>query len=367
MSDAKVNREPLTYSPTARVSYFRDLSLARNGDGGAEQRLNRHAAEMREEMPARIAEQQARARAAGVEFEQRAAPSTTDGAGGYFSPPLWLIDQFATAPRPSRVLADAIPSLPLPPGASTVNLPRITTGTATGAEVDGSAVASQDVIDAAATQPVTPIAGQSAVALQLLEQSPPGPHLDWAIFRDLTNSYDATLEALIVNGAGTGQTFAGILNLPTGAGAVTAVSYTDATPTAAELAPVLAQAVAQLADKRGAAPELIAMRTARWVWIAVSDNNLMAGGIKLMGFPVELDDSIPANLGAAANQDAIIAMVASDSLLLESPHQTSVMLEPLSGVLMARLRLHGYASCLHRQPTGIATVTGTGLIVQSGF
>jgi hypothetical protein len=44
-----------------------------------------------------------------------------------------------------------------------------------------------------------------------------------------------------------------------------------------------------------------------------------------------------------------------------------VNVEPLSGTLQARLQLRGYAAHLVRQPTGIATLTGTGMIVQSGF
>jgi hypothetical protein len=76
-------------------------------------------------------------RPASAEAEQRAArqarvprqPEPTDGQGGYFSPPLWLIDHFAGAPRPMRSLAALIPNLPLPRGASEVKLPRMTTGT----------------------------------------------------------------------------------------------------------------------------------------------------------------------------------------------------------------------------------------------
>jgi hypothetical protein len=34
---------------------------------------------------------------------------------------------------------------------------------------------------------------------------------------------------------------------------------------------------------------------------------------------------------------------------------------------MARLRLRGYATAIHRQPTGIAVISGTGIVVQSGF
>jgi hypothetical protein len=142
MSDVEIKREPLTYEPTARVSYFRDLALARNGDGGAEKRLTQHAQEMRTVIPAREREAEQRARAAGVEY--RVNPNTTDGTGGYFAVPLWLLDHFATAPRPMRVLADRIPNLPLPRGASEVKLPRITTGTSAAVASDGAAVPSQD-------------------------------------------------------------------------------------------------------------------------------------------------------------------------------------------------------------------------------
>lgn len=370
MSDITIKSEPLTYRHDAPVSYFRDLALAKNGDGESEARLQRHALEMRAVLPALDAQRGLVAR--GAEVEYRVNPSRQDGQGGYFSAPAWLIQAFAGTPRAERVLSNLIPNLPLPRGVSEVKLPRLTTGTAVGVAADGQAVTSQDIVDATAAQPVTSLAGESDVALQLLEQSPPGPHLDWAIFKDLTSSYDAQLEALLMTGSGTGAQFTGILNLTTGAGGVNAITYTDANPTPPEILPYLGQAAAQLGDARSAPPETWLMRTARFAWLAAFDAATRPTNIlPLLGFPHALDDAIPATLGGAGptngTQDAIIAMRPSDSILLESEQHTEVFFEVLSGVMMARLRLHGYATAIHRQPTGIAKITGTGMAVQSGY
>lgn len=369
MTDIENVREPLTYRPDVARSYFQDIVAAHTGDEGAKERLAQHTKEMRVELPKREAAREMRSAAAGAEF--RTNPNRVDGTGGNFSPPLWLIDHFAEAPRTERTLSALIPNLPLPRGVSEVKLPGLTTGTHASPTADGAAVPSRDIVDAAASQPVTTITGMADVALQLLEQSPGGAHLDWALFKDLTASYDGQLEFALINGAGDATAFAGILKLPTGAGGVNAITFTNASPTLTLLMPPLGQAAAQVGDTRYMPPETWLMRTARWAWIASADVNMLNGPARLLSFPVTMDDVIPPTLGGAGptngTQDAIIALRPSDSILLESAQHTEVLLEPLSGVMMARLRLHGYASAIHRQPTGIATITGTGMVVQSGF
>jgi hypothetical protein len=369
MTAIDVKSEPLTYRQDTRQSYFQDLVIAKNGDLAAEERLARHASEMSVEVPKRDAERRAQAVAAGVEF--RVNPNRVDGTGGFLSPPLWLIDHFAGAPRVSRTLSALMPNLPLPRGVSEVKLPRLTTGTHVFPTPDGAAVPSRDIVDAAASQPVTTLTGMADVALQLLEQSPGGAHLDFALFTDLAASYDGQLENALINGAGDSNTFAGILKLTTGAGGVNAVTYTAATPTTALTMPPLGQAAAQIGNSRYMPPEVWLMRTGRWSWIASGDVNLLNGPARLLSWPVVMEDVIPATLGGTGTtngtQDVIIAMRPSDGLLLESEQATEVLIEPLSGVLMARLRLRGYACAIHRFPTGIAVISGTGTVVQSGY
>lgn len=389
MSDETIEvvREPLTYERHAPRSYFRDLALAAGGDNRSRAQLGRHAAEMRVELPRR----EARSRSAeGLEF--RTNPSRTPGQGGYASPPLWLLDDAATAPRPGRVLADLIPSFNLPAGVGSVNLPRLTTGTQTGTPLDGSAVPSRDITDALVTSPAAPIVGQGDVALQALEQSPAGAHLDHAYFKDLAADYDAKVEAMLINGTGTNGQFLGLLNIPAGAGLASAVTYTSASPTGSEIFPYFGQVAGQIGDARLSPQEIWLMRTARWAWLGVAedgqrmplavpghmpapripyllDDGRPTQGAPLLTFPIYPDDAIPATLGAGGNQDAIIGCRPSDMMLLESAPQTSsVMLDVLSGELMVRLQLHGYcAALLGRYPTGVGTLQGSGMVVAPGF
>jgi HK97 family phage major capsid protein len=381
--DVRVTREPLTYERSAPRSYFRDLALAHNDNGDARIRLERHEDEMRVEVAERERRAWTRARDQGIEL--RVNPNRTDGQGGYFSPPLWLIDEFATAPRPSRVLSALAPTFPLPAGISQVNLPRLTTGTQTQGQNDLEAESDRDLIDAQVSSTVVTITGQGDVALQLLEQSPPGAHLDWAIFKDLTADYDAQMEMQLLVGSGAGQ-LTGLLGM-SGANAVT---YTSATPTGSAIFAYLGNMAAQIGDARLMPPEVWLMRTARWSWLGTAedttgqplavpghvpvmpmpylfDDNRPAPVAHLLGWPIYCDDAIPANFGTGANQDIVLACRPSDMILLESVPRTAVMLEVLSGTLQARLQLHAYvASLTGRYPSGVATLAGSGLVVQTG-
>ena len=378
--EVKVVSEPLTYGPHAPRSYFRDFVLAQRGHEGAEARLWQHDREMRLELARR--EQATRATLAGREI--RTDPSRTPGQGGYFSPPLWLIDEFAMAPRPGRVLAALMPGLPLPQGAQSVNLPRLTAGTQTAVTADLGAPGEGDFTDAAVSSPVVTIAGQGDIALQLLEQSPPGAHLDRVVFADLANDYDAQLETQLLTGSGSGGEFYGVLALSAPA---TGVTYTSAAPTATEMYPYLGQAFAYVSNTRKAPPEAWLLRGGRWAWFAtgedaqkrpldvpgiarkIIDNPSLPNPIGgIIGIPAYADEAIPTNLGAGTNQDAVVACRPSDMLLLESDPRTSVMFDVVSGTLQARLQLHGYAAALTgRYPSGVATVQGTGTVVPAGF
>jgi hypothetical protein len=364
-----VLHEPLTYEPDAPHSYFRDLALAFEGNHpGAEARQQRHATEMRTVLAER--ETRARAAAAAQGVELRVSPSRIDGQGGFGAPPLWLIDQTATAPRPGRALSALMPGFLLPDGVGEVNVPRLTTGTLVGTPADGAPGPGRDNTDAAVTSPVVTFAGLSDVALQLLELSPPGAYLDHAIFADLAADYDLRLEAMLANGSGSGGQFLGVLNVPAGAGLASAVTYTDASPTAAELVPLCAQAAAQLGNARGLGPETWLMRTSRKAWINAAAWPQPAG--PLLDYPTTEDNAIPATLGGATpgagTQDAIVACRPTDMLLLETVPRMTIDLESQSGEIGARLRLLGYAAAfVARYPTAIATITGSGMTVQPGF
>lgn len=373
----------LVYAPTAKVSYFRDL-LAREGkvsSPGCEQRLAHHAEQMVNIAAERQKCAEQRLRLGG--FELRVEPGTTDGQGGYFSPPAWLNQLFATANRPRRVLADLMSSFPLPAGVSQVNLPIIGTGSVVAPTQPGSAVPDQDITDSAGSSMVAPFAGMVDVALQLIDMAPPGAHVDFAIFSDLSEAYDADLETQLISGTGTGQQLLGVTNVPPSSNLIT---FTNAAPTGSLLYPYLGQAFAQVSDNRFVAPQCWLMRGARWAWIKTSEDSATLpfdissptylgstddtpdpiGGI--VGLPVFLEEAISNTQGAAGNQDVIIALRPTDLILLEGEPQTMVAHEPGSGTLTARIEMHSYAAAItDRRPAGVSVVSGTGLSKPSGF
>lgn len=376
-----VEREPLTYERTGQHSYWQDRALAElRGEDAPKARLERHAAEMRVEMP----KLESRLRKPDGEVETRANPTRIDGQGGYFSPPLWANEFFATAPRPKRVLSGLIPSFTLEAKTSEVKLPAISVGTRAETNSDGTAVAAPDLTDAASESWVDNIAGQADVSLQALEQSPQGAHLDYVLAKDLSESYDAELEKALFIGEGKArQQLPGLFSLS----GVTKVEYTGTKAT--EMFLSLGKVAGQLGDAREVPPEVWLMRTARWAWLGSSEDEQKrplatpgyqpadpvddaldddpAAAPSILGWPTYLSDAIPANLGEAGNQDAIVLARPSDSMLFETTAKSSVNAEVLSGTLQARFSLHRYAAVLWRYPTAYAQLRGTGMKVETGF
>lgn len=362
-------REELTYEPHKNASYVKDfVRSAMRGDQEAETRLQRHAVEMRTV----VAEREAAAYRASAGVYEARAVSWIAGTGGYFAPPLWIIEQFATAPRPLRVLARLVPQFPLPVGPQTINLPRLTTGTTAGAVPLNANAPERSVLDSSVTSVVTTIAGNADVPMQMIEQSPLGAPFDWVIFSDLVADYDYQLETQILNGSGSAQLAGIIPSSPS-------VSYTDSTPTATEMIPFLGQTMAFLSNARRIHMQGWLMQAGRFAWLATSEDQqqrplLLTDYLgsefpvsSLAGFGVYLDEAIPETFGAGGNQDVIIALRWDDMLLMESDPRMQVMPDVLSGSLDVRLQLRGYCAFLNRYPSSVATLGGTGLVVQSGY
>ena len=369
----RVVSEPLTYERERQavegISYFRDRMFMRE-DAAARVRLERHANEM--------------------DYEQRVNPNLVQGQGGYFAPPRWLIDQFAKAPRAHRSLAKLIDKagccFPLPAGVSSMNVPRITTGNSENNQLSGGASSETDVVDAGLTSPVVTITGQADVALQLLEQSPAGAHLDTMFFQDLQSAYDQQLETQLLVGAGpttqpTPQ-FYGLLNLPN---ALT-ITYTSGSPSATAIFGSLGGIISRVGNNRKAPPDAWLMTTSRAAWLGsgedqqqrplmIADNAVDVGSFDLLAFPVEMNDAMPVTLSGnpgsfsftGGNQDAIVVVRSSDMLLFESQPTMMVGTEVLSGTLQARLQYRAYAAFIVRYPFGVCVLGGTGLAVQTGF
>ena len=103
----KVVREAKTYEERGDHSFVRDMISANlRGDRDAWQRLYRHQSE------------------AQVELRDI---NRTDGTGGDFVPPLYLINEYAEFARAQRVGANLVTNMALPAGTDSINIPAITT------------------------------------------------------------------------------------------------------------------------------------------------------------------------------------------------------------------------------------------------
>lgn len=241
-SGVTVGREPQAYGEGSGHSYFLDkLRIAMgagDADGGvraARERQERHEAELRVELPKReerrrkeadrrieqvlsgegLANGTRRERrmarlerrsyerflAAGGEIYEKRFISRTDGQGGYEVPPLWLVDQYIEYLRAGRTFADLWHNFPLPSGTDSINIPRLTLGTATGQQPgDGAPLPGRDITDNFVQGRVMTIAGQQDAAMQLLDQSP--LNYDEIIFGDLAADYNMQFSAQLMLGSG---------------------------------------------------------------------------------------------------------------------------------------------------------------------
>ena len=138
---AVVTREAMTYDKDGRNSFVRDMIGAQlRNDRSSWERLARHQQE--------------------VAIETRDI-SRTDGAGGDFVPPIYLINEYAEFARAARVTADLVTNMALPAGTDSINIPQITTGTLSAFQsADNAATTTRDMVSSTVTAPVRTISGK---------------------------------------------------------------------------------------------------------------------------------------------------------------------------------------------------------------
>jgi HK97 family phage major capsid protein len=350
------------YRPENReFSYFRDIYLATMvADADAAGRLNRHNRLMVDLHP---------------EYRDGTFANTSIGA---FIPTVFMIDEYAALARAGRPAANLIRN-PGPPPSDTVTVPRITTGATTAAQTENAAVSETDIVTAELTRTTVTVAGQQDTSIQSIELG--SYPKDQIIFADLLADYNEQVDDQVLNGSGTAPNSLGIRNVV----GINAVTYTDATPTAAELYKKLANAQERVHSLRFSPADAWVMHPRRWAFLlsesdttnrplvtpyaaqnaigSVAGNRAEGLVGEILGVPVYADANIPTNLGAGTNEDTILCVKAADMLLFEGAVRTRVLSEVLSGNLTLRFQLFAYHTLFAgRYPAGISAITGTGLI-----
>lgn len=313
-SPAVVRNEERTYNPDAEkrgTSFLTDIVARSFGDLDASTRLARH---MKEEFTLR-----------GAGFERRAA-ATSAFAG--LVVPQYLTDLVAPYARAKRPFADICNSHPLPASGMTVNISRITTGTSAAAQTENSAASETNIDDTLLSPAVITVAGQQTVSRQALER---GTGVEAIVLADLTAALNTKVDDTLINTATTGLDAVTDANVD--------VAYTDASPTAAELWPKLADLVQQVQSAVFGGVTHWVMHPRRFWWLASAvgtsfpfvqlpnaapqmggtvantDYNGIAG--YLMGLPVILDANIVTNGGGSTNEDRIYGVTSSECHLWE--------------------------------------------------
>lgn len=368
-ANASVKREERTYGRHAEqrgVSFLRDVMNAQTrGDFKAAERLGRHMDEERVERSEYMD---------GIE-----ARDVGTGAFAGLTVPQYLTDMVAPDVKAMRPFADICNQHPLPADGMTVNISRITT--ASGAAVqatENAAVQETNLDDTLLTINVRTIAGQQDVSRQALDR---GTGVDSIVVGDLVGEYHTTLDAGILTDDGTSGTHLGVKNVSGNVG----VTYTDASPTAAELYPKLADLTQQIQAATNRGLSHYVMHPRRWWWVAsqlsssfplltvpnagtqqagqLGGTGYAAAGAGILGADVVLDRNVETDLGGGT-EDAIYGVDASECHLWEDADAPLLIRaeQTAAGNLTVKFVVYGYSAfTAGRYPLATGDITGTGL------
>ena len=352
-----VKSEARTYSPQAESSFLKDAYAAQfNNDYSAQQRLARH---MNEE-----------------KIERRDVTSA-NFAG--LIVPQFLTELAAPFARAGRPFLDVARKHQLPDQGLVISISKVTTGSATAVQTEGAAVQETNMDDTKLDVSIVTVAGQQNVSRQSIER---GTNIDSLVMADLVSAYHTNLDSLFVTTSATSLT-----NVIT-----QVVTYTDASPTVAELYPKLADCIQRIQTNYFAGPNFILMHPRRLAFIlaALDDQKrplavpvpnfngqpaIASGngapvygnsGYTILGLPVITDANVITTNGAGANEDVIIFGNTQEAHLFEQGSGEPMMLrfeQPKAAELDVTMIVYGYSAfTANRYPNAFALVGGTGLV-----
>lgn len=352
VAPARVKTEARTYTERSGNSFIADAFAAQfNNDFAAQERLARHMNEER--------------------IERRDVTSANFSG---LVVPQYLTDLAAPFARAGRPVADAARKHILPPEGLTLSISKVTTGSGVAEQTEGAAVQETNMDDTKLDISVKTYAGQQNVSRQAIER---GTNIDSLVMADLVSAYHTTLDAAVV-----AELFAS---------AGQAVTYTDASPTVAEVYPKLLDAVQKVQTTFFGGPNAIIMHPRRLAWILAavdSTNRPLAvptpngpmnavatgagsvvygnSGYSIAGLPVITDANVATDKGAGTNQDTIYVGNLQELHLWEQGTGDPMLLrfeQPKGAELDITMIVYGYAAfTANRYPNAWAQINGTGLV-----
>ncbi len=349
--------------------FERDVAAAFLGDYEAQDRLRQHMKEERIERGAYLS------RALSDPTQSRAVGT---GAFAGLTVPQYLTDLYAPAASAKRPFADVCNGHELPAQGMTANISRITTATSVDLQAsENTGVSETDIDDTLLTINVQTNAGQQTMSRQSIER---GAGTEPIVLDDLYRRYASRLDSTLINQAVTGLS-----------AVATTITYTDATPTVAEFAPLLSQGAAQVEAAMldlASGDNIALMNSRRWFWLnqamsatwpLMSQPGVMAQtlganygevygrglrGILPNNLPVIVDANVPTNLGGGTNQDEVYILDRQESHLWEDPAAPLFIRaeQTKAATLGVLLVLYGYFAYTHSRVPNAQKIGGTGLL-----
>ncbi len=346
-----VKSEPRTYTERSGHSFVTDAFNAQfNNDFNAKERLARHMTE---------------------ESVERRDVTSANFAG--LVVPQYLTDLAAPYARAGRPVADAARKHQLPDAGLTISISKVTTGSAVATQTEGSAVQETNMDDTKLDISVVTKAGQQNVSRQALER---GTNVDSLVMADLVSAYHTNVDSAVV------------AELLSSAGQ--SVTYTDASPSVAELYPKLLDAVQKVQTTFFAGPNAIIMHPRRLAWILSAldttnrplavpaprnMNGIASGngsveygnsGYEIAGLPVITDANVSVTQGSGTDEDTIFIGNLQELHLWEQGSGEPMMLrfeQPKAAELDVTMIVYGYvAYTANRYANAWAKIGGTGLV-----
>ena len=355
-----ITNEPHEYradNAVEGVSYFKDLANM-NSNHEAQERLSRHAKNV---------------------LEYRTG-SSTNGAGGEFTPPQYLLEDWAAYLRYASPMWNAMTQVDLPDAGNFFSVPKISLGTEAGVTAELATNPDRDIETDSVTATVVSIASNYSTSLKSIERSPGGT-FDKAVLADMAAEYGLQKDIYLIN-------------YLLGLAGTNAVTYTSSSPTQSGLFPVLAQGVSQIAKARKLAQVFrptTFMTESRWLWLAAGTDTTgrpLIGTTGLANFNALGSNGDPASQGPVGKL-AIGSDVVTDGSIPSSDGVTPIIQaitndvwvmdsgDPIIEVFRAAgnnattnsvtYRAYGYATALVRYPEAVAVISGTGLADPAGY
>jgi HK97 family phage major capsid protein len=356
----RVTNEARTYTPQSGLSFVKDAFAAKfSNDYAAQERLARHTRE---------------------EEVERRDVGTGNFAGLVI--PQYLVDLAAPLARAGRPTADfATNKMVLPPAGMTLNISRMTTGTSTAVQAaENDAVSETNADDTLLTVNVRTIAGQQDISKQAIER---GTGIDQFVIQDLIRGWHTTLDNQILNGTGNSGAILGINDTP----GINTVTYNEASPTAENLYPKLADAYQKVQTSVFMNPTHWIMHPRRLAFLLASVDqagrplvvptlggpmNAMASGAgqafygnsgySLMGLPIIADANVRTDYDG--DQDRIFCVNAAELHLWEQAGSPFALNFDATGAgsLTIKSVVYGYSAfTAGRYPGAVSAILGTGL------